>query len=338
MGIEANILKISKQQGDIESFGTHEVPDVLQEISFSRVVEAMNLLDCNNDRIHRVLFSLLDNVRPSWYRAARENGLHFSDGAQQAHISCHIGILQENNPDQRRKIDREHVRDEAIFPLIRLGIIERVFHDSGEFLSGHLRANSGSNCYRLTQTFIRVLQANAEDLRSKLEEWSGMDNEIQRAIMSADALSASTERIGSPHANLIQDIVEIYVPNFLLGFQVVYIDVGDGTRVTDGDTRCLADAGLGIERGDAFPDVLLWNPETDELWVIEAVVSDGEVDFHKVQRMNSYCERYGKSGVNYTTVYEDWTKCGRRQNRHRNIHPSSYLWIRNDPSKHFLCE
>jgi hypothetical protein len=31
-----------------------------------------------------------------------------------------------------------------------------------------------------------------------------------------------------------------------------------------------------------MPDVLLWNPGTNELWVIEAATSDGEVDAHKV--------------------------------------------------------
>ena len=133
MGIERDILEISEQQGNVTHFGTHIVPEVSQGISFARVVETMNILDCNKDRMHRVIFSLLDNTRPSWYGAARENGLHFSDGAQQAHISCHIGILQENDSDQRRKLDREHVRDEAIFPLIRLGIVERVVHESGKF-------------------------------------------------------------------------------------------------------------------------------------------------------------------------------------------------------------
>ena len=115
MGIEQEILQISAGSGDIDSYGTNLVPNSLQGISFERVNYVMAALGHDSIRTSRVVFSLLDNERPSWYRAARENQLSFSDGAQQAHISCHIGILQEENPSQRRKLDREMVRGYRIF-------------------------------------------------------------------------------------------------------------------------------------------------------------------------------------------------------------------------------
>ena len=337
MPLEADILQLYTQQGNVNQYGVHQVPEILQGITINRIAEIMLMLDINNDRINRAIYSLLDNNRPSWYRAARVNGLSFSDGAQQAHISCHVGILQEPNPIRRRKIDREQVRDYVILPLIRIGIVERVFHQSGEFLDGHPRANSSSNCYRLNQSFIEVLQTSRDDLPAELENWASQENERRRAVMAANALAISTERVGTPHARLIEDAAETYAPRFLPGYQVVFIDVGDGTRVTEEDELCLADAGLGIERGDAMPDILLWNPESDQLWVIEAVISDGEVDSHKVARMDEYCERYNKSGISYTTAYPDWRTCGRRQNVNRNIHPNSYIWIRDDPSKQYFC-
>ena len=337
MGIESDILEISGGGGNIESYGTNLVPNTLQGVRFQRVNDVMDALGHASIRINRVVFSLLDNERPSWYRAARENQLCFSDGAQQAHISCHIGILQEEIPNERRKLDREMVSDYGILPLIGLGIIERVFHDSGEFILGHPRANSSSNCYRLNPSFVQLLQASDANLEAAIQQWANEDDERERVLAAAQALTESIERVGTPHENLIADAAEIYVPRFLPGFEIVLIDSGDGTRITEEDADSLRNAGLGFIRGDAFPDILLWNPTSDQLWVIEAVVSDGEVDLHKVQRMQAYCARYEKSGISFTTAYERWSICGRRQNQHRNIHPDTYIWIRDDPTKHLLC-
>ena len=91
--------------------------------------------------------------------------------------------------------------------------------------------------------------------------------------------------------------------------------------------------------GDAMPDVLLWNPTTDRLWVIEAAVtSDGEVDHHKVNQLNNLAERSGKAGVDFTTVYRTWKEAAARQAAHQNIAVGSYIWIHADPAKHFRVE
>jgi hypothetical protein len=337
MGIEDEIRQISEGTGNVDSFGTRVVPDTLQGISIERVNYVMNCLGREGIRTSRVVFSLLDNTRPSWYRAARENQHHFSDGAQQAHISCHVGILQEENPAQRRKLDREVIRDYEIIPLIGLGIIQRITHSSGTFVPGHITHNSSSSCYRLNPLFVQVLQTDENNIDAAILEWANEQAERERAFATAQALQLANERNRTPHENLIDDAAEFYVPRFLPGFEIVLIDCGEGTRITNEDLDSLQNAGLGFVAGDAFPDILLWNPESDELWVIEAVVSDGEVDAHKVERMQAYCERYDKSGISYTTAYETWSRCGQRQNQYRNIHPGTYIWIRDDPTKHWLC-
>jgi hypothetical protein len=87
-----------------------------------------------------------------------------------------------------------------------------------------------------------------------------------------------------------------------------------------------------------MPDVLLWNKTTDHLWVIEAVTSDGEVDNYKVAQMSALAERSGKSGVGFTTAYHTWSAAARRQGKYKNIAPGTYIWIQEDPSKHYLAE
>lgn len=84
-----------------------------------------------------------------------------------------------------------------------------------------------------------------------------------------------------------------------------------------------------------MPDVLLWNATSDSLWVIEAVTSDGEVDYHKVSQLTGLAKRSNKKEIGFTTAYQTWKTAGSRQARFKNLPPETYLWIMEDPSKHF---
>ncbi len=84
-----------------------------------------------------------------------------------------------------------------------------------------------------------------------------------------------------------------------------------------------------------MPDILLWNETTDELWVIEAVTSDGEVDLHKVEQLSRLAQRSGKPRIGFTTAYQTWKVAALRQSRHKNLPPGTYLWVLEDPTKQF---
>jgi hypothetical protein len=121
--------------------------------------------------------------------------------------------------------------------------------------------------------------------------------------------------IGTPHQGLITAACEVYAPNFLPGFEVLYIDATDGQRVTEEQQQALQKAGIAIGLGDSMPDILLWNRKTDALWVIEAVTSDGEVDLHKVQSRSSLAERSGKKSIGFTTANATWRDAVARQGK-----------------------
>ena len=95
-------------------------------------------------------------------------------------------------------------------------------------------------------------------------------------------------------------------------------------------------AGALLTLDDPMPDVLLWHPETDHLWVIEAVTSDGEVDAHKVAGMKRFAERCNKAGVGFTTTYRTWKEAATRQGAHRNVAVGTFIWIQADPAKQML--
>jgi hypothetical protein len=147
----------------------------------------------------------------------------------------------------------------------------------------------------------------------------------------------SAKTIDTKHGALIHACQAHYAPRFLKGYHVIYVDDGDGDRITPEQRETLKNAGMALGLADAVPDVLLWNPEMDSLWVIEAVTSDGEVDLYKFEQLTTLAGQAGKNGIGFTTAYPSWDVARSRQSAHKNIAPNTYVWIMEDPSKHFLA-
>lgn len=311
--------------------GGKAVPASLQGVSKERIRQVLARLDLgdNADLVDGV-FALLDNHTESWF-ARPPAGARFCDGATTAHLACHIGILQRGNG----KLDREG-RDYWIKPLRELGGIEAITLVDGEFVAGHVIAKSGNSCYRLDEGLRAVLMAPDAEWPALLAEWASQDAARARREFQAQAAEAARQLVDTGHSDLIQASINLYAARFLPGYQVIYVDDGDGDRITHEDRARFAEAGIELRLEDGMPDVLLWNSQTDRLWVIEAVTSDGEVDLHKVNQLNRVSERSGKAGIDFTTTYRTWKEAAARQGAHQNIAVDTYIWIQADPAKHLL--
>ena len=159
-----------------------------------------------------------------------------------------------------------------------------------------------------------------------------------RLKIQADLAAAAAAEVKNPHQSLIGAALDVYAPKFLPGFEVLYVDLGDGNRITDADKGALAKAGLALELGDSMPDVILWNKTTDALWVIEAVTSDGEVDLHKQDSLTAFARRHGKNRIGFITAYATWKGAAARQGKHKNIAPGTHIWIQEDGGKQLTVE
>ncbi len=306
------------------------LPDTLQGVTKDRVRAVLQYLDLgSNADLVDCTFALLDNQTASWFANAPK-GATIADGASTAHLACHIGILQRDNV----KLDREG-RDYWIKPLRELGGFEAITLVKGEFIPGHVKAKSPNSCYRLDEALKAVLKAPDNMWRDMLVEWARDDVLRERRAFQAQMAEAARKQIDSGHAQLIRASVEQYVPRFLPGYQLLYVDDADGDRISEAERAKMAEAGVELTLEDAMPDALLWNPETDHLWVIEAVTSDGEVDAHKVEQMTRLAERCGKAGIGFTTTYRTWKEAAARQGRHQNIAYETFIWILGDPAKQF---
>lgn len=303
--------------------GSPCLPDVLQGISKARIEQVLTKVDrCSRDLVDCV-FALLDDAHESF------KGFKLSDGASTAHLGAHIAFLQRDNDI---KLDREG-RDYWIKPLAEIGAVEEVTLVEGNFLAGHVVAKSPNSSYRLNKEFLIILKAPEDEWEQAVAEWISADATRRRLEMQAKAVEESRRAIDTGHKHLIAQSISQYAKRFLPGFQVLYVDDSDGTRISDEEKRNLQEAGITLRLGDAFPDVLLWNPATDKLWCIEAVTSDGEVDARKVEQLTKLAERHGKQGIGFTTAYQTWKSAASRQDGNRNLAIGSFVWIASDPSK-----
>lgn len=315
---------------EAQRIGVQVVPDSYQGVTKQRVIDVLTVIDRCKDNMVDVVYSLLCD-EPSWYKKAALNGYRFCDGASVAHIGTHVGILQRGG---NLKLDREG-RDYWLKPLWEIGAIEKVYLDSndGDFKPGHPIAKSSNSAYRLAADLMVILQAPDNQWRNLAERWLQVDVQRERLALQAAQALATANTVESAHSRLIRASYEVYATRFLPGYQVIYIDDGDGDRISQKQKSVLADAGVTITIHDSMPDVLLWNCHNNYLWVIEAVTSDGEVDIHKMRSMEAFALRNGKAGVGFTTTYPTWKKAAERQTALKNLADNSYMWILEDPSR-----
>lgn len=309
------------------------LPDQLQGVTKARIRAVLRAIDRESDDIVDAVFALLDDITPSLFTSARP-GTRFCDGASTQHIAAHVGTLQRASG----RLDREG-RDYWIKPLRELGAIEPVYlqPETGAFILGHPVAKSPNSAYRLAADFRDILAAAEPEWEPRLKVWIEQDHVRRRLELQAQMAELAKKAVDTKHSDLIAACQTVYASIFLPDYAVVYVDDGDGDRITEAQRQSLAAAGIELTLGDAMPDILLWNRSSDQLWVIEAVTSDGEVDLHKLRQLTALAMRADKAGIRFTTAYQTWKAAAARQARYKNLPPGTYLWIMEDPTKHFLA-
>jgi hypothetical protein len=311
------------------------VPQTLQGVTRQRIRRVLREIAHESEDIVDLVFALLDDQQPSWFPKAPA-GTRFSDGATTAQLFCHVGILQRG----RRKIDRES-RDFMIKPLRDVGAIEAVTFDSKRqmFVAGHTTSKSQNSAYRLADDFKALLQAPEEQVAALAHQWIAEDATRRRLELQARAAVQALSEADTKHRALIHAACDFYVPHFLRGYKIIYIDDSDGTRIPDDARARLREFGVELRLEDPMPDVLLGHHELGAFWVIEAVTSDGEVDLHKVKQVKAFIQRTRpEAKIGFTTAYRTWRDAATRQAKAKNLAPDTYLWIQEDASKHFRAE
>ncbi len=303
----------------------------MPSVTLARVRDVLGRLGIENEHCARAVIALLDEG-PSQYGAVLRAlpKTRFRDGASIRHIADHIGKKQLK---RQRGLDREG-RDYWVAPLVSLGAVERVHwlkQDGGYArVDGHPVPKSSNNCYRISDDFERVLRTEPAAMERQLDRWIAGSKHRERAAVGAQAASVAGE--GS-HAALIRSAVEVFAPHGLPGYEVIFVDDSDGTRVAPVWRGAMDRAGISLELGDRWPDVILWNRRDDVFWLIDAVTSDGELDEQRVADICESLARHGKKAAGFTTVYPDWRTAAARQHRVKNLAVGTSVWIAEDGGK-----
>ena len=325
MSLERKVREI--RDGSAE-YSFRSLPISFQGVGKERIRAVLERIDRATTDMVDAVFALLDNETESWFSNASAR-VKFADGATTAQLVCHVGILQRGG----NKLDREG-RDYWIKPLRDIGAIEPVYFDpmQSNFIPGHPVPKSPNSAYRLSDSFRAILTAG-EEWEEMLTDWIRADRVRERLQLQAKMAERSKRMVDTKHSDLIAACKTFYAPAFLAGYQIIHDDEANGARVTHEEQLSLREAGIQITLADAMPDVLLWNPSTDQLWAIEAVTSDGEVDIHKFNQLSFLAQRFGKPAIGFTTAYLTWKDAAKRQGQYKNIAPDTFIWIAEDPSK-----
>ncbi len=316
-----------KENEEILLKGLSKTPSGVSEDRVSKALSRLSLK--SPEKCKMAVMALLDDQTSSFFTAISRDE-KVCAGANVGHVACHIGFLQMG----ASKADRENIRDDVLRPMRILGVLDAVTLKDGEFVPGHVTANNSNNSYRLTDSFKGVLQASDDTFQVSMDRWLAASESRERSRLDA-SVSREMKRGDqySGHQGLIRAAADIYAPRFLPDYLEIFRDAEFGKRVSDEDTKKLATHGFQILPGDPMPDLLYYKPETEELWVYEAVVSDGEVDEYKVEMVELFAERHGKTVAGYTTGYLTLKDFQKRQSRSWNLAPNSKVWILEQPSK-----
>lgn len=307
----------------------YKLKNKYQDITLDDITTVLKKLNQYSDDKRDVVWCLLNNEFPSLF--ANADKFTISDGASIAHLGGYVGILKRHS----KRLDREG-RDYWVKPLTDIAAIEPITLQDGEFVEGHIKAKSPNSAYRLSSYFSKLLKSvNTENFEQELSEYVASVDE-RLAVFSQLENAAKTLQGDSAHKNLIELSISVYAKNYLPGYIPVFTDYSDGDRVTDEEKEKLNKYGIIFGTiTDVWPDAILINPETDTLWFIEAVTSDGEADIHKVEGLKAICKNSGKNYGGVTTTYETYKRFAARQQSENNIARETYVWILECPDRQF---
>lgn len=309
------------------------VPE-LEAVLASRVEELLTALHTHSPLRAAALMVLLDDVTPNENRILSEVDLPVSAGATNRYVldraAERMGV---------GRIDREK-RDEVFRPLRNLGLVDvaRVTTrkellanpNAPRVVVGTWSSKAGTSSYTVTDEARALLKDTpaAEWSQALASFCAGSEERKERVKQREAATSINGPQSSSPHSALIRVCVNaiLSAPRFA-GYELAYVDDGDGDRITEQEKKRLQALGLSLGIDDFFPDALLVDPLAREIWIVEAVISDGEVDGVKLRGLRRWAEKQSYKLAGATTAYETYKRFAVRQTRHSNIPTGTSVWI-----------
>jgi hypothetical protein len=233
-------------------------------------------------------------------------------------IEKHYGITYAPNT-------RETIRDEAVKYFAAAGLL-LINPDQPD-----RPKNSPKWAYMIEEETLKLLQCYGKnEWRDKLNEYLKKHKQIRGELERTRDVSVTLpqgEEISLSHGgqnNLIKNIIEKFCPRFAKEGVVIYIGDAGGAYIDKDYATCL---GMTIEPNQKMPDVLVYDPGRDWLFVIEAVTSSGSIDGKRRKELKDlFLGRTAR--LIFVTAFEDRKKMRRFLDQ---ISWDTEVWIASDP-------
>jgi adenine-specific DNA-methyltransferase len=172
--------------------------------------------------------------------------------------------------------------------------------------------NSPNNVYQINTEFAKVLQnLENESWQSQLQVFltsipqRQQQDQIERHVQRIPVIFGGTKILLSAGGQnpLIQKIIEEFCERFAMGSQAVYI--GDTSSKTEVfyNRDLLESLGVVLDDHGKMPDVIVYQPEKNWLFLIEAVTSHGAITTTRLRQLEILFQNC-KAGIVFVTAFE----------------------------------
>ena len=221
----------------------------------------------NTEQTAICILALISDIRLDGLIIGKEK---LRDGARIRNILDYKrNILKEDVAENTR----ESYRKQSLKPLYELGIVEK--HQSS--------INDPNTHYTINPKFEDILRATGRKRTDFIKSWNNTHRtKLQRLQEARATTDIRIEQWGlslskGKHNELVRDILEIFVPSYIHHFSPVY--VGDTrNKMLFVNQEICRKLNLELDEHDQLPDVIVYNDQTNILYVIESVTSVGPVN------------------------------------------------------------
>lgn len=212
-----------------------------------------------------------------------------------------IGFIKDKYKIRYAENTRESIRKIALHHFVNAALVERFAPDT----------NNPKYSYRLTKEFLEVIR-NIIVSKKVLETYKQNHQSLIEIYASKKKMEKMPVRINGEdytfsagkHNQLQKAILEEFARRFAPNSECLY--VGDTTQKDlVKKVECLRELGFSITLHDKMPDVVLYRPDEDWLYFIEAFASGGPMDPKRILEITEMTKNV-KSGKIFVTAFLDF--------------------------------
>ncbi len=196
---------------------------------------------------------------------------------------------------------RETIRKDGLHHYVNAALVERYAPST----------NSPKYSYRLTEEFLEVIR-NINVSKKALNAFKQNHQSLIEMYASKKEMKKMPVKINGEdftfsagkHNQLQKAIIEEFAPRFAKNSECLY--VGDTTQKDlVKKAERLKELGFSITLHDKMPDVVLYRPDKDWLYFIEAFTSRGPMDPKRIMEIGEMTKNV-KSGKIFVTAFLDF--------------------------------